>query len=135
MAAGTLESEMLRDARYRARVILVKVPIALLALVLGLYASIGCSVAHATLTIEAPCCGNNCPMRSAMGESACCHAQDSGAAAREISRPSIPVAQPLVGFMRVSVIVPARTAFEQAFLLHGSPPGAFQLALLCSRQI
>ena len=127
---------LLRAARDGVSVnIMRKGLIALLALVLGLHISVGCAVAYSGLTIEAPCCGNNCPMGSAMGESACCHAQDSGVAAQAISRSYIPVAQPLVGLVNVSVIMPARTAFEQAFLLQGSPPGASQLALLCSRQI
>lgn len=109
--------------------------IALLAFVLGLYVSVGCGVVHAGMAMEAPCCGNNCPTGSAIGESACCHAQDSGAAAQAISRPSLPVGQPLVSLVSMSIMLPARIGFEQAFVLQGSPPGASPLALLCSRQI
>jgi hypothetical protein len=124
------------DARSRIRVILVKKGLlALLTLVLALHAGIGCGVAQAAAAIKAPCCGNNCSIGSAIGESACCHAQDSGATAQEVSRPSIPAVQPLLGVMRVFVISPARAAIEQVFQFQGSPPGATKLALLCSRQI
>jgi hypothetical protein len=107
----------------------------LLAFIFALYAGIGCGAAQAAPTIEAPCCGSHCPMGSAIGESACCHAQDSGANAQEISRSSFPAVQPLVGLMRVSVISPARTVVEQASLFQVSDSGTAKLALLCSRQI
>ncbi len=129
-------SSLLPGRRPRISLIVVnKVLLALLALVLAVHAGIGCGVAQAALAIEAPCCGKSCPVGSAIGESACCHAQDSGAAAQEISRSSIPAVQSLVGLMRLSVISPVRTAMEQASLFQGSPPGAAKLALLCSRQI
>ena len=109
---------------------------ALLALVLALHASIGCRVVRAAVTMEAPCCGQNCPMGSSVGESVCCHSQDSGVAAEEISRPSIPAAHSLVGSMMPALIVrSARIPIEQTCLFEGSSPGASQLALLCSRQI
>ena len=130
------EAHWLPAARYEINVILVnKALLVLLALVLALHASIGCGAAQAALTIQAPCCGSNCPVGSVVGGSACCHAQDLGATAQEISRSSIPAVQPLAGLLRVFVISPARTATEQAFQFQGSPPGAAKLALLCSRQI
>ena len=107
----------------------------LLAFVFALHAGIGCGAAQAAPSIEAPCCGNHCPMGSAIGESACCHVHDSGAASQGISRSSLPAVQPLVGLMRVSVISPARTVVEQASLFQASGSGATKLALLCSRQI
>jgi hypothetical protein len=109
--------------------------IVLAGIILALHVSTGCGVAHASLAVEAPCCGNNCPIGSAIGESACCHAQHSGAAAQEISRPVFLVAPPVVGLIPVSVILPVQTTIAQASLFRGSPSGAFQLALLCSRQI
>jgi len=108
--------------------------IAVLALMLGLHAGIGCGVVQATAAVEAPCCGQNCPMGSAVGQSACCHAQDAGAAAQEISKPSLPIAQFLVGLIRLTDVSPARTVIEQASRFQSSPAG-IQLALLCSRQI
>ena len=126
----------LPGARHKINVIIVnKALFALLALVLALHAGIGCGVAQAALTIQAPCCGSNCPVGSAVGGSACCHAQDSGATAQEISRSSIPAVRPMVGLMSVLVISPARAAIEQAFQFQGSPPGAARLAFLCLRQI
>jgi hypothetical protein len=108
---------------------------ALLALVLALHASIGCRVVRAAVTMEAPCCGQNCPMGSSVGESVCCHSQDSGVAAEEISRPSIPAVHPLVGLMPALIVRSVRIPIEQTCLFEGNSPGASQLALLCSRQI
>jgi len=107
----------------------------LLAFVFALHAGIGCGVAQAAPVIEAPCCGNHCPMGAAIGESACCHAHDSGVAAQEISRSSLPSVHPLVGLMPVSVMSPARTVVEAACLFEAGDSGAVKLALLCSRQI
>ena len=109
--------------------------LALLMLVLALHASVGCGVVQAAATMEAPCCGQNCPMGFSVGESACCHAQDSGVAAEEISRPSIPVVHPSVGLMPTLIVRSARIPIKQTCLFQGSSPGAAQLALLCSRQI
>ena len=109
--------------------------LALLALVLALHAGISCGVAQAALAVEAPCCGNHCPVGSSIGESACCHAQDSDAAAQEVSRPSVPTAHPLIGMAYASVKSPARSVLGQASLFQASGSGAAQLALLCSRQI
>src|SRR5438876_9410412 len=92
--------------------------IALLALVLTLHASIGCGVVQAAAAMTAPCCGQNCPIGAAVGESACCHAQDSGMTAQEISRPSVPAVQLLVGLMPGFVITSAPTATQQAGLVH-----------------
>jgi hypothetical protein len=109
--------------------------LALLALVLALHVSIGCGAVQAAATMEAHCCGQNCPMGSSVGESECCHAQDSGAAAGEISRPSIRAVHLLVGLLPALIIRSARIAIVQTCLFQGSPPGAARLALLCSRQI
>jgi hypothetical protein len=119
-------------------VVCVKGLIGLLGLVVALHAGIGCGVVHAAAVVEAPCCGQNCPMGSAVGQSACCHAQDSGTNTQEISRTSLPPAvQPSVGIMPVLVVMPSgRTGIEKTLLHQGiSPPGAAKLALLCSRQI
>jgi hypothetical protein len=107
----------------------------LLAFVFALHAGIGCGVAQAAPVIEAPCCGNHCAMGAAIGESACCHAQDSGAAAQAISRVTFPAVHLLVGLMRVSVMSPARTVIEAACLFQADGSEAVNLALLCSRQI
>ena len=107
----------------------------LLAFIFALHAGIGCGVAQAALVIEAPCCGNHCPMGAAVGESACCHAQDSGTAAQGISRSPIPAIHPLIGLMRVSIVSPARTLVEAACLFQAGGSEAVKLALLCSRQI
>jgi hypothetical protein len=129
-------SSLLPGTRDIISVILVnKGLLALLALVLALHVSFGCGVVQAAATMEAPCCGPNCPMASSVGESACCHSQNSCATTEEISRPSIPASRPLVGLISVLIIPPARIAIEQTGLLQGSPPGSAKQALLCTRQI
>jgi len=110
--------------------------LALIALVLALHAGLGCGIAQARVaSIEAPCCGANCPVPSSVGDRACCQVQNSDAAAEAISgSPSTPSLQPLVGSIHPSLVMPA-TGFKQASIFVGSPPGVVKLALLCSRQI
>ena len=88
--------------------ITVKGSITLLALVLALHVGIGCGVVYAAPAIEAPCCGQNCPMGSAVGPLAWCYAQTSGVAAQEIARPSIPTVQVLVSLVHVVVLASAQ---------------------------
>src|SRR5712692_7097605 len=110
--------------------------IALLTFVLALHAGFGCGRAQATAAIEAPCCGANCPVPSAAGDSACCQAQNSGATAQAASaKASLPSFQSLAGPIHPCVVMPVLTGIEQLSVFPGSPPGAMKLALLCSRQI
>jgi hypothetical protein len=109
--------------------------IALLALVLVLQASLGCGMAQAETAIKAPCCGLNCPIPSAAADRACCQVRSSGAPVKALSaKPGLPSFQPLVVLIHQSVMMAAPAWFEQASISH-PPPGATQLALLCSRQI
>ena len=112
-----------------------KVLLTLLVLVFALHAGVACGVAQAGTVMEAPCCGNNCPVGSAIGESACCHAQDSTASGQGILGSVFPAIRPLVGPMHASVAGPTPSSLEHTFLFQGGPPGATKLALLCSRQI
>src|SRR6516164_2365573 len=113
--------------------------LALLALVvvlaLALHVGIGCGAVQAAVTMEASCCGNNCPMGPSVGASACCNSQDSESTSEEVSKPSVPGLHPLVGLTRALIIPTARLPIEQICLFQGSPPGAAKLALFCSRQI
>ena len=110
--------------------------IALLALVLALHAGFGCGVKQAGATIEAPCCGGNCPVPSVGGDAACCPAQNSGARAHAVSpKSSVPSFQPLADSIRSHVMMPALTGIEHASAFKDSPSGASKLALLCSLQI
>ncbi len=111
--------------------------IALLALVVGLHAGVGCGVAQAVAAaIETPCCGGNCPFPSTTGDAVCCHAQNSGGAAQAVSaKASLPSLQAVTGSIRPRTVMPALTGVERTSLFQNSPPGAVKLALLCSRQI
>jgi hypothetical protein len=88
----------------------------LLALAVAIHAGTGCAWNRPALLLKVPCCGQNCPISSAVGESGCCHSQGSGFTkgsgftAREVSGPSVPVEQPLVGLMPVPFVSSARTA-------------------------
>jgi hypothetical protein len=67
--------------------------VALLALVLALYAGFSCGIGQAVAAIQAPCCGDSCPMSSAAGDAVCCLTQDSGAAqvvSEKSRRPGVP---------------------------------------------
>jgi len=111
--------------------------IALLALVVGLQASVGCGVARAVAAaIETPCCGENCPFPSAAGNAACCEAENSGGTDQGVSvESSIPSFQALAASIHPFLAMPALSALERASVVQYSPPGAVKLALLCSRQI
>ena len=109
--------------------------LALLALVLALHVSIDCGVVQAAVTMGTPCCGHNCPMGPSVGESGCCHSQDSGATAEEVSRPSVRAVHLLVVLMPALVVWSLRIPIEQTYLFEGSATGSGLLAILCSRQI
>ena len=110
--------------------------IALLALVLALHAGFSCGVGLAAAAIQAPCCGDSCPMPSAAGDAACCQTQGSGAAAQVVSgKPHMPGVPILAGILRPCLALPALSGIVQTFAFHADPPGALKLALLCSRQI
>jgi hypothetical protein len=126
---------MLWEATYPVSLVRVKGLLGLLTLVVGLHVGIGCGVVHAAPAIQAPCCGQNCPMGSAVGAGACCHTQDSGFAAQEISRPSTPAPQRLISLTCTPVISSARGVIEQMSLVQDNPSAAAKRALLCSRQI
>lgn len=109
--------------------------LALLAFVLGIHAGFGCGSARATAAIEAPCCGANCPVPSA-GHSACCQAQNPGAAAQAVSaKANRPSFQPLADSIHPRVVMAELIGIERVSIFQNSPPGAMKLALLCSRQI
>ena len=109
--------------------------IVLLALVLVLHAGFSCGVGQAVAAIEAPCCGESCPMSSAAGDAACCQTQDSCAAAQVVSgKPYMPSFPTLAGILGPCLTTPELSGIVQASLFH-APPEALKLALLCSRQI
>lgn len=110
--------------------------IALLMLVLTLHAGFGCGVTQAAVTVEAPCCGMNCPFPCTVGGSGRCQAQYPGDSAQAVSaKATFPLFPPLAGFVHQYVSMPARTGFEGVSVFQANPPGAMKLALLCSRQI
>lgn len=113
-----------------------KAIIALLALVLALHVGFGCGTAQAAAAIKAPCCGANCPVPSSANDRACCQVQDSGAAAEVVSgNPSMPSLQVLAGSIHFVAVMPTLSGSERVSIFQNSPPGATNLALLCSRQI
>jgi len=110
--------------------------IALLALVLALHAGFNCGVGQAAAAIQAPCCGDSCPMPSVAGDAACCQTQDSGATAQVVSgKPHVLGVTILAGILRPCLVLPALIGIVQTSAYHAAPPGALKLALLCSRQI
>jgi hypothetical protein len=52
----------------------------LFAVALVLQTDIGCRPVHASLVIEAPCCGPKCPLSAAGGAIACCQCAGAGSA-------------------------------------------------------
>jgi hypothetical protein len=108
--------------------------LALLALVLALHAGFGCGTMQAEAAIKAPCCGANCPVPSSPGDRTCCQAQNSGDAAESVSAKPC-VLSPLAVSIQAHVVMPEPAGFERLSGFKVSPPGAANLALLCSRQI
>jgi hypothetical protein len=110
--------------------------LALLALALALHAAgFTCGLAPAEAALKAPCCGSNCPAPSSAGDRACCQVQSSSADAEALSaKPNISSFRPFAGSIQAYAVMPM-TRSERASVFQASPPGAANLALLCSRQI
>ncbi len=110
--------------------------LALLMLVLALQTGgFSCGIAETSATIKAPCCGANCPVDSSSADRTCCQVQDSIGAEALAGKPSVVPFQPFVGSIRNYAAMPLLMRFERPSVFQASPPGAAQLALLCSRQV
>jgi hypothetical protein len=110
--------------------------LALLMLVLALQTvGFSCGIAEAGVTIKAPCCGANCPVGSSSAGRTCCQVHDSIGAEALSAKPSVVPFQPPVGSIQNYAAMSLLMRFERPSVFQASPPGATQLALLCSRQI
>lgn len=88
------------------------------------------------MTIEAPCCGGNCPFPSETSNMGCCQVRHWGSAALLVSaKPGTTSVQTPAIPVRQFVAMPVRGGTEQVLVAEAGPPGVVKLALLCSRQI
>lgn len=131
---------LLRNSAPTVRLPLVKKGLVALLAVLLLTATYGgsvCGSAIAATSIEAPCCGKNCPRTSALRDSACCHVRHAGSVVEALPEKSdrtthhVSIA-PCAAFLTLPK--PAGENFCLR-LLPRSRSEAVSLALLCSRQI
>jgi hypothetical protein len=88
------------------------------------------------MTIEAPCCGGNCPFPSETSNMACCQPQHWGSAALLVSaKPGNTSVQTPAIPARQFAAMPVRGVMDHVLVAEAGPPGLAKLALLCSRQI